>query len=313
MTESEAASAEFASASVVGTIDTVATRAGTSPSAAVAPTVPDHDLLRPIGQGAYGEVWLARNSVGLYHAVKVMRRDRFPDAEPYEREFQGMKRFMPVSRLHPGLVHVLQVGRNDDQGYFYYVMELADDEALGALVHPDQYEAKNLARLLRRQQRLSTEECVALGTRLAGALDFLHQRRLVHRDVKPSNILYVHGQPKLADIGLVAESRGASPDASTLGSFVGTPGYIPPEGPGRPGGDIYALGKVLYEAATGKTRHEYPDLPTDVLLGPDAFQPLNEVILKACESHPANRYSTAIALGEALRQLEGTAKSQNDL
>src|SRR5215471_3789759 len=91
------------------------------------PAIPDHVLLRPIGRGAYGEVWLARNVMGTFRAVKVISRNQFESERPYEREFAGIRRYEPVSRTSGGLVHVLQVGRNDAGGYFYYVMELADD------------------------------------------------------------------------------------------------------------------------------------------------------------------------------------------
>src|SRR5689334_7941145 len=92
------------------------------------PNVPDHTLLRKIGGGSYGEVWLARNVMGTYRAVKVVYRSRFSEPRPYEREFEGIQRFEPISREHPGLVDVLQVGCDDANGFFYYIMELADDE-----------------------------------------------------------------------------------------------------------------------------------------------------------------------------------------
>src|SRR5207244_5757627 len=90
------------------------------------PVIPDHKLLRPIGRGAYGEVWLARNVMGALRAVKIIQRAQFESDRPYEREFAGIQRFEPVSRSSGGLVHVLHVGRNNADGYFYYVMELAD-------------------------------------------------------------------------------------------------------------------------------------------------------------------------------------------
>src|SRR6266513_3054081 len=90
------------------------------------PFIPDHTLLRPIGRGAYGEVWLARNVMGTLRAVKIIQRRQFESNRPYEREFAGIHRYEPVSRSSDGLVHVLHVGRNDAEGYFYYVMELAD-------------------------------------------------------------------------------------------------------------------------------------------------------------------------------------------
>src|SRR5258706_8783443 len=91
-----------------------------------APQIPDHEMVRCIGQGSYGEVWLARNAVGTWRAVKVVYRQNFKDARPYEREFTGIQSYEPISRSNEGLIDVLQIGRNDSAGYFYYVMELAD-------------------------------------------------------------------------------------------------------------------------------------------------------------------------------------------
>ena len=90
------------------------------------PAVPDHTLLHRIGRGAYGEVWLARNALGTLRAVKVVYRAHFEDEHPYEREFNGILKYEPISRTHEGLVQVLHVGRNDAAGCFYYVMEVAD-------------------------------------------------------------------------------------------------------------------------------------------------------------------------------------------
>ena len=97
-----------------------------SPGDLPPPAIPGHQLLRRIARGAYGEVWLARNDLGEHRAVKIVRRDSFDNPRPYDRELAGLRRYEPVSREHEGLVDVLQVGRNDAEGYFYYVMELAD-------------------------------------------------------------------------------------------------------------------------------------------------------------------------------------------
>ena len=83
------------------------------------PPIPDHTLIRRIGGGSYGEVWLARNVVGTYRAVKIVWRARFDNDRPYEREFTGICRFEPISRTHEGLVQVLQIGRNDADGHFH--------------------------------------------------------------------------------------------------------------------------------------------------------------------------------------------------
>src|SRR5262249_24858972 len=89
--------------------------------------VPDHELLRRIGSGSYGEVWLARNVTGTFRAVKLVQRSSFSDTRQFEREFEGVRKFEPITRLHEGLVDILHAGRNDSAGSFYYVMELADD------------------------------------------------------------------------------------------------------------------------------------------------------------------------------------------
>src|SRR5678816_4777040 len=90
------------------------------------PAIPDHVLLREIGAGSYGEVWLARTALGTLRAVKIVQRSSFDSERPYEREFAGIQKFEPVSRSHEGFVDILHVGRNDEAGFFYYVMELAD-------------------------------------------------------------------------------------------------------------------------------------------------------------------------------------------
>src|ERR1044072_3548515 len=111
------------------------------------PAIPDHELIRRIGEGSYGEVWLGRNVVGTYRAVKVVYRKTFEHYRPYEREFGGMQKFEPVSRTHEGLVNVLQIGRNDQAGYFYYIMELADDastDVSAASINPATYKPKTL-------------------------------------------------------------------------------------------------------------------------------------------------------------------------
>ena len=252
------------------------------------PQIPDHELLRCIGSGSYGEVWLARNIMGTFRAVKVVYRGTFSNDRPYEREFHGLQKFEPVSRSHDGFIDILQIGRNEAKGYYYCVMELADDAVSGPEIDPDQYQAKTLGAALIGYGHLSFEESVGVGTSLAAALSHLHKHGLIHRDIKPSNIIFVNGIPKIADIGLVAE-------AGVSHSIVGTEGFMPPEGPGTPQADIYSLGKVLYEISTGQDRKAFPELPEtiDELGSSESFSELNEVILRACERNVEKRYQTA--------------------
>jgi WD40 repeat protein len=271
------------------------------------PSIPDHQLLRCIGRGSYGTVWLARNAMGTYRAVKFVHRKSFSDSRPFERELAGIRKFEPISRSHQGFLDVLHVGINEDQGYFYYVMELGDDWKSGQEFQPESYVPMTLSKQIALRGKLSAQECLELGLALSEALAALHNHDLVHRDVKPSNIIFVNGVPKLADIGLVAGINEAL-------SYVGTEGFIPPEGPGTPQADVYSLGKVLYEASTGHDRQDFPELPTLVDTFPDheRFLELNEVILVACKSEPASRYASAwdmhadllvVANGKSVRRL----------
>src|ERR1051326_3830344 len=87
-----------------------------------AASVPDHELIRLIGRGSYGQVWLAKNAVGTLRAIKVVFRATFEKQEHFDREFKGLQKFEPSSRSHEGFVDVLQLGRNEEAGFFYYVM-----------------------------------------------------------------------------------------------------------------------------------------------------------------------------------------------
>jgi WD40 repeat protein len=279
------------------------------------PAIPDHEVLCRIGAGSYGEVWLAKNAVGSWRAVKVVYRNRFNDPRPYERELIGIRKYEPISRANEGLVDVLQIGRNDAEGYFYYVMELADDssgdpgpQSCNPVDRPSlrqnsaalAYRPKTLAAEIKARGRLPVEECLRLGITLCLALGHLHRQGLIHRDVKPSNIIFVNGVPKLADIGLVT-------DVSEARSFVGTEGFIPPEGPNSPQADLYAMGKVLYEASVGKDRNEFPAPPSGLGLDADSrkLMELNAVVLRACAANPRERYQSAEKMNADLALLNG--------
>lgn len=266
------------------------------------PLIPDHEVLRKIGGGAYGEVWLARGVTGAMRAVKVVYREDFSDERTFEREFEGILRFEPISRNHQGFVNILHVGRSDDQKqFYYYVMELGDDAYEQGEINPVEYEPRTLRSDMKQAggSPLATDFCIETGFRLAEALQELHECGLTHRDVKPSNVIFVDGKAKLADIGLVAGK-----DQRT---FVGTEGFVPPEGPGSEQADIYSLGKVLYEMATGMDRLQFPELP-DGGPGDDARRKwirLNRLICDICEPRLAKRkISTGRELADALGRLK---------
>ena len=258
-----------------------------------------------IGRGAYGEIWLARTITGAFRAVKVVYRSTFESERAFLREFEGMSAFEPISRAHDGFIDILHVGRTAE--YLYYSMELADDHLGARKIDIGSYEPRTLRTDLARHKHLSADESIRLGLSLTEALQALHKRGLTHRDIKPSNIIFSESVPKLADIGLVA--------ASGQQSFVGTEGYIPPEGPGTPRADIYSLGKLLYETCTGTDRLDFPEVDSQLSKRPDRERllQLNDVLVKACANDPGKRYGSAAEMHRdltALKQGERPRKSR---
>lgn len=244
------------------------------------PSIPDHEVVRQIGSGAYGEVWLAKSLTGAWRAVKIVWREDFEDERSFNREFEGILQYEPIARNHPGLVHILHVGRHDqDSPFYYYVMELGDDARTGVHITPDEYIPRTLQtdKKFSGNKPLPLDYCLEVGSQLAHALLYLHSKNLTHRDIKPANVIFVNGRPKLADIGLVAHLDQRS--------FVGTEGFIPPDGPGTRRADVYALAKVLYEISTGKDRMDFPELPDDLPEGTvrKKWQAFNTIICQAAE------------------------------
>lgn len=306
--------------------DAASTREFRGPTAAFAalPAISDYELIRPIGRGAYGEVWLARGVTGVLRAIKIVHRRGFGTDRAFDREFAGLVNFEPISRQHEGLVQVLHVGRDDAAGCFYYVMELADDgrrvvseTVIGgsvlsptstadgrsaASLHTDSpitdYSARTLRAELDRRERLPARECLQLARELAAALAFLHERGLVHRDVKPANLIFVGERLKLADIGLVAEAG----EARTL---VGTEGYLSPEGLGTPQADVFSAGRVLYEVLTGMEPRWFPDPPRPIPddSDPVLWQELFAVTRRACAADVVQRIPDGAQLRAALDAL----------
>ncbi len=175
------------------------------------PDAPEYELFTPaIGQGGYGKVWLARNAIGQWQALKAVYQSKFGEnRQPYETEFKGLQRYKPVSEGHPGLLRIDLVSKMKREGYFYYVMELGDAQTPGWERDPTLYKSMDLEFLRKHSpaRRLPVVECLRIGTVLADALHFLHGQGLTHRDIKPSNVIFVNGRPKLAHVGLVADIR----------------------------------------------------------------------------------------------------------
>lgn len=271
------------------------------------PETPGYELVGPpFGHGAYGRVWLARDSAKKWCAVKAVYLENFNnDTVPYDREFNGVTRYMPVSDKHPGLLRVDFVSQKMER-YFYYVMELGDAIEPGWERKPSEYKPRDLAseRVRLPGRKMPARDCVRIGLALSETLDFLHRQSLTHRDIKPPNVIFVNGHPKLADLGLIAEIRPPDQERTS----VGTPGYMPPppEMPGTPQADIFALGIMLYVLSTGRDTASFPAISTTLAQHKDLddFLALNHVITKACQLAPEDRYASAAEMNQALREAE---------
>jgi len=275
------------------------------------PDAPDYELLQPpIGEGGYGKVWIVRNAIGQWQALKAVYQSKFGEnRHPYESEFRGLQKYKPVSEKHPGLLRIDLVSKMKEEGYFYYVMELGDAQQPGWEKDPSLYKPRDLENMRKQSggKPLPLAESIRIGTVLTDALNFLHSHGLTHRDIKPSNVIFVNGRPKLADIGLVTDIR--PPDQ--INTFVGTPGYMPPppEPPGTAQADIYAMGMVLYVISTGYAPKFFPDIATTLMQRNDhaEFMRFDAVILKACHPDIKQRYQT---VNEMLQDLENLARAK---
>ena len=201
--------------------------------------MPDFDLIRPVGRGGFGEVWLAANrTTGHLRAVKIIPLRRASQADPAAREITSLTRLEArLARQHPNLLTIHHVGKTAD--YLFYVMDPADDAGGGPASDRAGLPARHIA-IPASAGPLSPEVCTDYAGQLLAGLASLHAAGMVHRDVKPANCLFVGGQLKLADFGLVTE-------AHPLVSRVGTQKYMPPDGRMDMRADVYAAGLVIYE------------------------------------------------------------------
>ena len=253
--------------------------------------------VREIGRGAHGSVFLADAPGGGRVALKVCCRPDDPARmTEWEREKRGWSLFASLPAA-PGLVRVLQAGETDGGAAFWVAMELADPEPGGSADDPDSYRPLTLASVAAAEVALPLDRCLTIGERLASALEHLQRHHLLHRDVKPGNVLFVRGAPVLADAGLVVDDREAA-------SLVGTPGYEPPEHHGAPQGDVFSLGRTLWRIGTGRTPEEAgfaPCAEADTA-DPDFWRFL-AIVGKATSPVPERRYRSAKALRKELSGL----------
>jgi len=259
------------------------------------PPIPDVELLRPVGRGGFGEVWLGVNrATGALRAVKVIPL-RGVAADPAGREIVSLAQLESQrGTRHPHLLDIQHVGLTAD--HLFYLMDPADDVSGAAASTSPDYRPATLARRL-EQGPLASDECFRCARQLLSGLAHLHQAGMVHRDIKPANCLFVGRELKLADFGLLTS-------ASTQLSRIGTVKYMPPDGRMDLRADVYAAGLVLYEMLTGMPAEAFPQLgerAREIASNPRLAH-LNRVALQAAQRDHHRRYAHASLMLEALER-----------
>ena len=261
-----------------------------------------YDVVRPLGSGGMGEVYLARDRVlGRDVALKVLRKQYAGDeefAERFKREAMSA-----ASLSHPNIVQVYDRGKTEE-GSSYIAMEYVPGGTLKE-------------RIL-REGPLGAAEAAGLAAQVAEALGAAHDRGMVHRDIKPQNVLLsARGTAKVADFGIAR--AGSSVTISRTGSVLGTAGYMSPEQAlGKPTtakSDLYSLGVVLYEGLTGELPYT-ADNPIAVFMmhvnepvrAPREIDPglpegMNALVTKLLAKDPEDRYADADELADDLRRV----------
>ncbi len=280
-------------------------------------TLGSYEILEAIGEGGMARIYKGfHTELNRYAAIKVVHWGLQEDpefTERFRREAQAI-----ASLRHSNIVQIFDFGKHES-GYFM-AMEFIDGSDL----------AIELRQAKAKQELLPKDKIIRVIKDVAAALDYAHNHDVVHRDVKPSNVMInSEGQSILADFGLVMLPTQAS--QATLGNTFGTPHYVAPEqaissAAAVPASDIYSLGIILYEMTTGELpfddeaplsvalKHvsEIPTPPTAI--NPNLPQDVEDIILKALAKDPVDRFVTtgdmALALEAALS--EGRAFEQRN-
>ena len=271
----------------------------------------NYRILAPLGQGGMARVYRAhQESLDREVAVKVLPPWYAADRSFVER-FQLEARL--VARLsHPNIVTVHDA--SEQNNHLYIVMQLVDGGTLKA----------RLDALHSQHKTMDAVEAVPIFVQLASALNYAHEQSIIHRDIKPVNVLCDRsGRPILSDFGIAKVLASTTNGLTRPGAGVGTPEYMSPEqcygGPIDGRADIYALGVMLFEALTGQTPflgdtypalahghlHERPPRPR--MLNPAITPAVERVILTALAKNPDQRYQRAVDMGEALEQTRPVA------
>lgn len=279
-----------------------------APDGGEAPTlpllIPGFDLVQRLSVGRQGDVWLGRASSGRWRAVHLVFRDRFADETGFERAWAGVQIAEGFSAAHPNLAQVLRSGRSEDDGCFYYVVELADDLNQGDSVDPRLYALWTLREELSLHPALSVDRCRTVARDLALALMHLHELGLVHGNVTPSTITFVGGVPKLGNFESLSLSGSPRIRRDVLHN---TPLRIS----GRPEADLHALGLVLFEMIWGSAeRRHFPRLPAHPSEFPECLDRLRlyEALARACDPESRARYSCGQEMYDQLNRLQRGVK-----
>ncbi len=277
----------------------------------VGKTLGKYELLERIGRGGMAEVYKAYHAALDRHvAIKVLHP--FLSEDPaFKERFESEAR--NVARLrHPNIVQVYDFEHDTTRDLYYMVMEYIDGPTLSARLMALEFQGL----------RFPIAEAIDITRHLADALAYAHARGMVHRDIKPGNIMFdSDGRVVLTDFGIARIVSGPSMTAS--GSMVGTPAYMSPEqGLGQPGdhrSDIYSLGVVLYQLVTGTVPFS-ADTPiaivlqhvNDPLLPPSSLNPevpeaLERIIYKALAKSPDERYQNVEEMKAHLEDLASAA------
>jgi len=261
-----------------------------------------YELLERIGSGGMGTVWRARDTLLERDvAVKLLHEGLASDAafaERFRREARAAARLG-----HPNIAAVYDTGEHD--GVPFIVMELVDGESLHARI--------------KRDGPLTVKDTVRVVRPVLAALNHAHSKGLVHRDMKPGNVLIARsGDVKVVDFG-IAKGVGEGTSVTRTGSLMGTAAYLSPEQvegkQATPSSDLYSLGCLMFSALTGAPpydgdsavavamRHLRDPVPSVRDRRPDVPAPLARVVEQALEKDPGRRFASAAEMDAALRRI----------